>query len=239
MIIPVIVVALLAYFMHEYRRSARLIVIGEAMAAATVPFSRQLSNPTLRIAMVGDSTGVGTGASAPEFSLAGLTANKYPTASLVNVAVNGARTAAVIGQIAKLDGQFDLILIDVGGNDNVRFTNYNQLEADLQRVLKAATAKSPRVLLTTTGNVGTVPLLPWATRWIFARRSRAIRQLFMEAVQATNGDVRYTDLYRDRSFDPFALDPRKYYARDLFHPSDAGYADWFSFISKQLDSFEW
>ncbi len=242
--VVIIILILISYLFYEYQRSLHLIAIGEAMAAATVPFSRTAAPSTspipggeLRIAMVGDSTGVGTGASVAEFSIAGLTAAKYPSASLVNVAVNGAKTNEALAQLAKLDGHFNLILIDVGGNDNVRFTNYDELSSSIKQVLAAAVAKSDHVLLTTTGNVGTVPLLPWFSRFIFAHRSRVIRQLFIDVVAATNGDVRYTDLYRDPSIDPFALEPKKYYARDLFHPSDAGYADWFYFINQQLDEF--
>jgi len=192
----------------------------------------------MRIAVVGDSTGVGAGTSAPQYSLAGLLGAKYPQAEVVNVAAISARTWQVIEQIKQLTGHFDLLVINVGGNDNVHFTSYIKLESNIKHVLGLAVRKASQVLLTTPGNVGTVPLLPWALRWIFTLRSRFIRQLFIDAVHATNGNVQFVDLYRDASYDPFALEPTKYYAADLFHPSDAGYADWFSFINKQLDEFE-
>lgn len=227
------------YVAFERRRVLYLISVGERIAKTAIPFSRHLPQASMRIAIVGDSTGVGAGTSAPQYSLAGLLGAKYPQAEVINMAAISARTWQVIEQIKQLSGSFDLILINVGGNDNVHFTGYRQLESAIRHVLQLAVSQASHVLLTTPGNVGTVPLLPWAIRWIFTIRSRFIRLIFIAAVEATNGDVRFVDLYRDASYDPFALDPKKYYAQDLFHPSDAGYADWFSFISKQLDSFKW
>ncbi len=242
MIMPLLLIILgliFLYVTYERQRVLHLISVGEKIARSATPFSRQLPKASLRIGIVGDSTGVGAGASATEYSLAALIGAKYPQAEVVNVAAISARTWQVIEQIKQLPGHFDLIFINVGGNDNVHFTTYSQLDSDIKHVLQLAVSKASHVLLTTPGNVGTVPLLPWALRWIFTIRSRFIRRIFITAVDATNGDVQFVDLYRDASYDPFALDPKKYYAADLFHPSDAGYADWFSYISKQLDSFRW
>ncbi len=241
MIMPLLLALLgiiLLYVTYERQRVLHLISVGEKIAKSATPFSRPLPKASLRIAIVGDSTGVGAGTSAPQYSLAGLLGAKYPQAEVVNVAAISARTWQAIEQIKQLTGHFDLIFINVGGNDNVHFTSYIKLESNIRHVLQLAVSKASHVLLTTPGNVGTVPLLPWALRWIFTIRSQFIRRIFITAVEATNGDVQFVDLYRDASYDPFALEPKKYYAQDLFHPSDAGYADWFLFISKQLDSFE-
>lgn len=228
---------LAAYTGWQVLRTGRLVRIGEKIAAASVPFSRTINQATLHILVVGDSSGSGIGATHPALSLAGLVGEKYKDADVVNVAVTGAKTRDAVSQLQAMPGSFDLIVILVGGNDIVYFTPYHQLSKDLGTALMIACEKGKHVLLSPTGNVGDVLLFPAPVRWILARRSRAIRQLFTEQVAAAAGDVRYADLYREGAADPFFVDPKKYFAADLFHPSDAGYADWFSVVSLQLDHF--
>lgn len=233
-----VLLALLAiYVVGQILRTQQYIRIGRQMAEEAIPFSRNNPEAELRILIAGDSTGVGTGASSPETSLAGLIGKKYPEAEIMNIAVNGSKVSDLISQLEAVDQHFDIVSLHIGGNDNVRFTSYDQLKTEIAKALELASSKADHVLLTTTGNVGTVGLFPAPTRWIFEIRTRKIRSLFMEQVQLAKGDVRYTDLFRERAQDPFAQDPKKYYAQDYFHPSDAGYADWFSFISKELDTF--
>lgn len=233
----IVLVVLFVYVAFQVARSWRLIRVGERLADQAVPFARVLPQPSLRILVAGDSTGVGTGASVPKASLAGLVGTKYPTASVTNVAVNGAKAHDVIAQLERDQGTYDLVMVHVGGNDTVRFTDVDALRKDIRSVLDLAARKGRRVLLTSTGNVGTVPLFPAPTRWILDRRTRRVRSVLMEEVARSGQNVRYTDLFREKPQDPFAIDPDTYYAGDSFHPSDAGYRDWFGIIEKQLDAF--
>ncbi len=221
----------------QFVLTRHFINIGEKLAAKATAFSRKSENAKLHILFVGDSSGVGTGTSSPLTSIAGLVGKRYPEAEILNMSINGARTKDVISQLKNTAGKYDLIMIHVGGNDNVRFTNYDQLAKDIRQALDLALSKSNQVLLTTTGNVGTAKLLPASSRWIFEQRSRRIRTIFMQQVAASQGNIRYTDLFRERSDDPFARDPQKYYAADMFHPSDAGYLDWFTLMEKELNNF--
>ncbi len=218
-------------------RIGRLMRVAEKLAAASLPFSRTVHQATLRILVVGDSSGLGIGASTAASSIAGLIGEKYTQANVVNVAVNGARTNDAVRQLQATPGTFDLIVVMVGGNDIVHFTPHEQLRRELGTVLALASRKAKHVLFSPTGNVGDVLLFPAPVRWILARRSRAIRRLFTEQVAAAAGDVRFADLYREGGADPFVVHPQRYFAADLFHPSDAGYADWFNVISSQLDHF--
>lgn len=231
----IVVAVLVAYAVFQIARSFRLIRVGEGLASRAVPFARELGEPSFRILVAGDSTGVGTGASGPEASLAGLTGNKYPAASVTNVAVNGAKAHGVIAQLNQDEGTYDLVLLHVGGNDTVRFTDLEALRRDIRTILDLAVKKGSRVLLTSTGNVGTVPLFPAPTRWILDRRTRSVRSILVEEVALSGQNVRYTDLFREKPQDPFALDPATYYAADQFHPSDAGYRDWFGLMERELD----
>ena len=50
--------------------------------------------------------------------------------------------------------------------------------------------------------------------------------------------MRYIDLFREHDKDPYYGNPEYYYAADLFHPSTAGYADWYSIIGPALDGLQ-
>jgi lysophospholipase L1-like esterase len=235
----IVIILLLGYGLQQYWRTQKLIRIGVKLATDTVPYSRIQPDGQPRILIVGDSTGVGVGASSPQTSIAGLVGEKYPRAEIINVAVSGAKIADVPKQLATIpDKSFDIVMLHMGGNDVVRFTRYAKIETGLAEVLALAHAKGNYVLLTSTGNVGTVPLLPPLSRWIFERRTRRVRELCITSVAKSQASTtRFTDLFRERAQDPYAQNPDKYYAADKFHPSDAGYADWFTFISSELDNF--
>ena len=75
--------------------------IGRArsFAGAGRRFERRLSARRAAMLILGDSTGVGVGATLPEESIAGLLAADYPDADIVNVAVSGTRVADAIAQV--------------------------------------------------------------------------------------------------------------------------------------------
>lgn len=236
-ILLIILGLLVIYAVQQMLRSLRLIRAGEDLAVQAVPFAREVASPSMCILVVGDSTGVGTGASGPSASLAGLTGAKYPNASIKNIAVNGAKAEGVIEQLRAEQGSYDLIMVHMGGNDTVRFTSAEGFRKNVRAVIDLASKKGSRVLLTSTGNVGTVPLFPAPVRPILRVRTQTTRKILMEEVAASGPNMRYTDLFREKGQDPFAQDPKKYYAADSFHPSDAGYRDWFGLIEKELEAF--
>jgi hypothetical protein len=61
-------------------------------------------------------------------------------------------------------------------------------------------------------------------------RSRALHD-FVALGAARSGFV-YVDLFRERSTDPFVAD-RSLNASDGFHPSDAGYRNWWAELQRQ------
>ena len=136
-ILGIVILTLIA---SRLLRSLYYIQLGYKQAARTKPYVRTLADPQFKILFVGDSTGVGTGASSPEYSIAGLIAQKYPTASVIN--------------------------------------------------------------------------------------------------SAAGPTVRYVDLFVEKAVDPFIQDPQQYFSEDQFHPSDAGYAQWMTKITVELDHFD-
>ncbi len=232
--ILLILVLLALVVLVETLMTRRLIAIGVDLADAAIPYEREIPDAEMSILMIGDSTCVGTGAESAESSLAGLVGKYYPKASITNLGVNGAKTHELIPRLEKLNGQrFDLIMLHIGGNDSVRRTDLGELEVGIKKVLELSNELADHVVLTSTGNLATARLLPFGTRWIFERQTLRVREIFMREAKAAG--VIYNDIFREAALDPFAIDPDKYYASDSFHPSSAGYADWFTIIEKGLE----
>ncbi|MDF2379639.1 MAG: GDSL-type esterase/lipase family protein [Candidatus Gracilibacteria bacterium] len=224
----------LVFVGFEILQTRKLITIGVGLAESAVPFERLLPDAELQILVIGDSTAVGTGAQSSEASLAGLVGKKFPQASIRNLGVNGARTVELIARLEQIQDQhFDIILLHIGGNDTVYHTDLKELEKSITTVLDLSLKMADRVVLTSTGNVGTALLLPFGTRSQFERRTRQVRAIFKPAAESRG--IHYSDLMREGSEDPYAKEPLKYYAADLFHPSDIGYQDWFAFIEPGLE----
>lgn len=230
-----LIIVVIIYVVAQYVRTRHYINTGIALANAAVRYEQHPANPTQRLLVIGDSTAVGTGASKPEMSTAGLIGENHPTTEIINRGVNGARVADLPPRFKEFnDHEFDVVLIQIGGNDIVRFTDWTELEQNLKLVLMEANRVGKQVLILHCGNFGTAKLFPFGTRWIFTQRTAKLRELYQRVVpdyQAT-----YIDLWRLGNADPFAREPYKFYATDLFHPSDAGYADWYEHIKPLLQA---
>lgn len=235
-----IILLILAVFslviLVEYWQMNRLIAIGVDQTLKTEPFERRLKKPQFRFLVVGDSSAVGVGAQPPEGSVAGRLAADFPTADIQSIAVSGSKVTDAIRQLENLptDAEYDLILIQIGGNDIVRSTPFQNLERDLPHLFELANAHSENVVQLTSGNVGTSKLLPFGTRWYFTWRTKQVRKIFMRI--ANEHEVHYVDLYRKRSVDPYVQNPQKYYSPDFFHPSAHGYGEWYSFVAPIVKS---
>jgi lysophospholipase L1-like esterase len=206
--------------------------LGEAraLARASEPFEQQPPVPLLRLLVAGDSTGVGTGASDPAFSVAGLLGTAYPRLAIANRARDGALFGEVAQQLAASDGQkqagWDLILISAGGNDVIRGTDSGTLAQALDQSFKAARARlapGGRVLVQPPGNVGHAPffLPPLST----LMNSRAAELHAAVRAAAARHGVTLVDMARPPEQDPFVQRP-ELNASDGLHPSDAGYRVW-------------
>ena len=205
--------------------------IGEArdLARQSTPLQHTPENATLRLLIAGDSTGVGTGASAPEASLAGLLARDHPRLWIENRSRDGATFAGVAEQLA-LPGRFDLVLILAGGNDVIRLRSPDALRADIQRAVGLARERADVVLLMPAGNVGNAPFFLPPVSWEMTRRSRELHAVVADIAQRSG--ITYIRLFREREEDPFVTRP-ELLARDGLHPSDAGYVEWYRTLTEQ------
>jgi lysophospholipase L1-like esterase len=207
--------------------------LGEAreLARRSEPFQHRPVDARLRLLIVGDSTGVGTGATTPKMSLAGRLAQTYPRLAIDNRARNGARFADVASQLADAP-QADLTLILAGANDVIRLRGEAALREDIERVLTLAAARSGHVVVMPAGNVGNAPFfLPPLSSWMTAR-ARTMHGL-VRAAAARHGAA-YVRLFQERAEDPFTHN-RDLHASDGLHPSDAGYALWYRELLAQTD----
>ena len=207
---------------------------GRSLAEASAPFELRNKDAKRRVLVIGDSTGVGTGASDPADSIAGRIARDFPGTEIVNRARNGARVEDVLAQLADSGGGvYDVILLQIGGNDILRFTPLEELRAPIAEVLRTASGKARRVIFISTGNVGLAPAFFPPLSWVYTWRTRSVRALFME--MARDQGVQYIDLFRERGQDLFLENPAMFYAPDLLHPSGEGYGIWYRELTRQSD----
>lgn len=200
------------------------------MARQSEPFQVTPAGASARLLVVGDSTAVGTGASAPTASVAGLIARDHPRLTVVNRARDGAKFSDIAAQLES-EEQFDVILVLGGGNDVIRFTRAELLEHDVARTAEMARTRARVVIFMPAGNVGNAPFFfaPWS--WLMTERARKLHGFVRQAV-ADNGAL-YVNLFKEKADDPFAQRPDELHARDGLHPSDAGYRLWYGELNAQ------
>jgi lysophospholipase L1-like esterase len=234
---------------HSSRRQTRLLLSGAAVAMLVVlagctasrlrdaaelarlsePLQRHVEQPRARLLIVGDSTAVGTGASAPGASLAGLLAQAYPGLHIENRGRDGA-TLGELPQQLQGTTRFDAVLILAGGNDVIRLRDLDKARDQLDGVIRQARLRADSVVLMPAGNVGNAPFFFPPLSWWMSSRSRQFHSL-VQAAAAQQG-ASYVNLYKERADDPFAQRP-ELNARDGLHPSDEGYQLWFKELMAQ------
>ncbi|MEN6487576.1 MAG: GDSL-type esterase/lipase family protein [Smithella sp.] len=205
---------------------------GRGLAKASVPFEVRIKEANRRVLVVGDSTGVGTGASDSADSVAGRIARDYPGTEIVNRAQDGAKVEDIFEQLKDFrTGEFDLVLLQVGGNDIIRFTDLEMLKASITGVLKLAGDKGGDVIFMSTGNVGLAPVFFPPVSWIYSWRTRKVREIFMAVSRREKNE--YIDLFKERDKDPFLRDSATFYAADTLHPGSEGYRLWYEELKRQ------
>lgn len=198
------------------------------------PFNRPLNGSKLKFLFLGDSTAVGTGSGENSRSTAGYLGRDFPDAEIVNISHNGQKIHELLASFDGLNlGTFDLAVLQIGGNDILKFTPVKNIERDMRSLIEKAKTISRHVVILHSGNVGAAPIFRWPFDIIMTERSRRVRDIYLRLARAQG--VYYVDLFQERGSDLFLKDIPKYYAPDYLHPSADGYRWWYERIRQTLD----
>jgi lysophospholipase L1-like esterase len=228
----IVLAAIIALTIFNVYRTKHFIRIGEEIANNAKPFNQKPENPTEKFLIYGDSSAVGTGSLDPQKSVAGYLAKDYPKATIINKGINGLKANELIKMLKNEEEKADTFIIQIGGNDIVRFTNLTELQKDLEKIIDLAKTRSNKVIIFHGGNVGTSKLFPYGLRWIYTNRTKKVQNIYLEI--SAQKEIQYVDMFRKKKNDKFYLNPKKYYAADYFHPSADGYKLWYEDFKKQI-----
>lgn len=179
----------------------------------------------LRLVVLGDSIGHGTGAIRVEDTLGRLLAAALTTdgfdVELHVLAVPGAVSAQLPSQVRRAEPlRADLALVVIGANDLARFVPPDSAAAQLGAAVRALRAEGTDVVVVPAPDMSSVPFVPPAFRPAVQAACRLLQQRQAEVVTAAGGRFADIGAVVGRSF---AADPAMF-SRDRFHPSTAGYA---------------
>jgi len=246
--LALLLLVLIAIGTYQAIRIKRLVNIGQDLATAAKPYEQRPATPTSTILVTGDSSAVGVGAATPQESVAGRLGQRYPSATIENTGHNGERVGGLLQKlievnqggsstepVAKPDAKkpYDLVLLQIGGNDLIHRTPFADLERDLPLLLDQAKKLSDQIVLINGGNYRHIPMFPWPANLYFDRQSRLGMELFSRIAQEKG--VAYVELYKPAAQDR-DRNHKADYAADQFHLNGTGYAWWFDGIVKAIEN---
>jgi lysophospholipase L1-like esterase len=185
------------------------------------------------LAVIGDSSASGLGADSPEQTpgaviARGLAAVSGRAVRLTNVAVVGAVTADLDGQLdrllapdGELPGRVDVTVVMVGANDVSHRVRPAASVQHLARAVERLRENGSEVVVGTCPDLGTIEPVAQPLRSVARRLSRDLAAAqTVAAVEAGARSVSLGDLLAPR----FRETPHLMFSADRFHPSSAGYA---------------
>ncbi|MEO6536822.1 MAG: SGNH/GDSL hydrolase family protein [Candidatus Paceibacterota bacterium] len=222
-----VLVSIVIYFAYPLWRA---IHVSKKIEEYTVAYEQHPNDPTLHILVAGDSTGVGTGASAAEDSTAGRIGKDFPNADIVNVSKNGITTEGLRVILDSMPNiRYDLIVIQIGANDVTSFAPEKQTAESLTQILDYAESHASSTVVLTAGNIGRSAVFKYPLSKLITSRTLTIRKMFQDEI-SKRSSVTFVDLFKNSVDETFNSDKNTYYAEDHFHPSSAGYGVWYQEI---------
>lgn len=197
-------------------------VYTKILGKRTNKYSSNPLNPKLRILFVGDSMGVGVGASKPSKSLIGCFAQDFPGAAIQNLCINGSTVGKEYKQLLKQElGQYDAVIFMGGGMDILFHTPVFKLRKTLENLFSFLSRKTNRIYVMMPNQTGTMPIYIFPFSFIINMRARKITKLYKNLV------IRHNLIPIYDNVDVLRIDQKKYYSKDNAHPNDLGYQLWY------------
>jgi lysophospholipase L1-like esterase len=193
------------------------------------------SNPTVRIAVLGDSSVTAPGVRHPDeiwirIAVRRLAEQRHVV--LASQAVGGSKAVDVRnGQLhAALEFQPDIAVISVGANDAIRGVPLRRFENDLDHTVAALRDSGAAVILSGVGDLGTIPRLHEPLRSLMTARSLAYHRVHQKVAER-HGAIVAEHRNDDRTL---WLRDRSLWSEDLFHVSALGHARWAEYAIRAL-----
>jgi len=225
-------IAALAAVAYAAANTLTKVRTSEALMEEAKPYDVLSDDYSKTLLILGDSTGVGVGASTPEESVAGRLAAYLQATYVENRAKSGASVEDLSTQIQNLKlSHYDFILIQIGGNDILAF---HDAAADAERLAQAMKPlpDSGKTVVMAAGNVGGATLFPQIVRPFHYFRTLAFHREFEKAVSSVGAT--YVNLYVPLLKDQFLRHPDRLLSADGLHPSGEGYRLWFERLKSEL-----
>lgn len=221
--------ALFAYWGIKFYLTVQ---VSKKLIQAAVPYEKKSGDASVAVLVLGDSTAVGVGASLPTETVAGRVSEHIGATSVENYAVSGAVTADLQGQArnAQLD-RYRLIVIQIGGNDIIRFTSEKKAAEQLKAVIAALPA-ADKVVIISAGDVGGATLFPFPVRPFHTRLNQKYHDAFAAVAEETG--TTYVNFGESPATKEINARPDIYLAADGLHPSSEGYRLWFEEMRPSL-----
>jgi lysophospholipase L1-like esterase len=189
----------------------------------------EASEADLQLAVLGDSSAAGLGVDLAEETPAAIIATGLAAAAqrrvrLVNVAVSGAVSSDLAGQLERLlelQPAPDVALVMVGANDVTHRVRAATAVHELVQTVQTLKAHDCGVVVGTCPDLGTIEPVPQPLRLLARKWSRDLAAAQTVAVVEVGGrTVSLGDLLGPE----FAAAPHEMFSADRFHPSAHGYA---------------
>ena len=200
-------------------------VVAYYLARRTRMLSVEIPGADRRIAVVGDSTVYGVGATDTAHSIVGRMAKDFPNVHIDNWSECSrglswaARTLESRAGLANAR-TYDLVIIMTGGINIICGVPARVMRHNLSRAVQNAKKISRNVIIVAPNNVGLAPIINFPLTHLYAHLSRRTHELFKET--AKKEGVHFVSLFQERE-DCLSADPKRLRALDRTHPSDDGY----------------
>lgn len=218
-----VLVAVIVYTLQytNVLRYAKSIIL----IAQTTPYE-QTGTGVGKILVLGDSTGYGTGVTNAAESIAGRLGADFPQYTIINKSVNGDTIAAATERAKKLEGKYDLILLQLGANDVIQKNTVKAIVSDTEALRNILSRHTQQIVMMSSGNIGGAPAFTGTTAQEYLDFSR-IFHATLEVYANAHTDFYYVHFFTEPDVDPFILKSDKYMAFDGLHPTGAGYGVWY------------